>query len=46
MGADGVLDTEQALLRRLRASEINPAGCDAGGQSARIRHGRDRPERR
>ena len=31
MGAKGVLDTEQTLLRRLRPVEINSAGCDAGG---------------
>jgi len=46
VGAACLVDTEQALLGRVRPAEADTAGCHAGGARARPRHGRDRAERR
>lgn len=46
MGAEGIVDTKQALFRRLRSPEVDTAGRDTCGQGARAGHGRDRAERR
>lgn len=45
MGAEGFLDTEQALLGGVRPPEADTAGRDAGGPGARPGHGRDRSDR-
>lgn len=46
MGAEGLVDTEQALFRGVRSLETDTAGRDARGQGARAGHRRDRAERR
>lgn len=45
LGAEGLVDTEQALLGSVWSPEVDPAGRDARGQSARAGHGRDRSDR-
>lgn len=45
MGAEGLVDTEQALFRSVWSSEIDTAGRDARGPSARAGHGRNRADR-
>lgn len=45
MGAKGLVDTEQALLRGVRSLEADTAGRDARGPGARAGYGRNRSER-
>lgn len=46
MGAESLVDTEQALFRGVRSVEIDIAGRNARGQGARAGHRRNRAERR